>query len=1192
MRNLMIACLVLTCAIAWAKDGRTFYTEEKLQRALDTIDQFGWASDEVQSARNACQWAIEMSDQELWDFIPPPEQSRALNVNFGVGCPVHGASVFREMGHYAWITSSDLPFKVKCPIGGEVYPSNDFEPWNTEGVDGEPETGAEIIDKGLGWRDDNGQRYWFVDYYIFWHRWQKEILPAVANLGKVYLLTGDPIYGHKCAVVLCKIASEYERFDYPTQAYHNGSWPARINGRILDYIWSTGVTSNFALACDSVWPVFDDDPELVDFMAAKGIDDSHTLLEKKLLNVMAEDIMRGFVRGNTGMHQQALTKVAIVLDNDDPEQGPTTEQMRDWLLMGDGDVNYLLWNGFYRDGHGGESSPGYSSGWCVNFYRMAELLPEIGADIWDNPKVKKMADIGIDLTVAGEFCPSIGDSGSILGSRRVGWSAGLQGTAFRHYADPRHAQVLSLLGARTESLWEESIDDQVAAVVAETGTDLGLRTRDLGGYGLAVLEAGEAPDRRGVSMYYGHSGGGHGQRDRLTLEMFAFGRPMLNDMGYPAHWLKKNAYWTGNTISHYLVVVDEGWQRTLNKGYLNTLVGTDDVQLMDAHAEDAAYSGTVSLYRRTSALVDISPSDSYLLDIFRVRGGAQHDWSFHGPPFPEFTVAGGEPGQMQETGTLAGPQVPFGEDPRRHVQVDGSAALNPRDAEGVITGDTPYADRSLEGWASYSSNSVLTRVPDAEMVFDIPKMGPGKIKVLVNMHDYNSGVNEVAVELGGATGLITAEPSGTVGTRWVSTILDLPNEAETLTVRSVTAGQSYILISSLALTTDLEAEGPSVRDISAAGFQYLFNIRRMAPADQWSATWRDPDEDIALTMTMPGGCANEIILADAEPELKPGHPDTLQYVLGRNTLGDGAAPDDGLLSTYIAVAEPHRGEAKVSAVNRLAADGAPDTSAAVEVVRAGERDLIHSAIDVAATHSWTGADRSFEVTGEFALVTLDEAGVSRAMLVGGTSLRCGDFELTADPMPEAVVAAIDHEANTITLDVEIPSPDAWLGRVVVLGNDPHSTSYTIREIAVADGRTTIGFGDVLMLVGMGNATEVDPDAGTVTTDTQMTGYGRVDGGIHTGRWLYNEDRSEGFRIAAFTGSIFTLEDIEGDLDAIFTDADGDGRIQFWISDIGPGNWCRMVNVVHVRRGGNNTYEVTTNGQAAIAVPKAELIAAR
>ncbi len=1178
-------CLALLGGWACAKQGRTFYTEETMARVRAKIAKYDWAKAQPASAKGACEWVLKMSDQELWDFVPPPEQARALNVSFGQGCPVHGKEVFRRGGHYPWIMSRDKPFKVKCPVGGEEYPSNDFEPWNLEGTKGQPESGPGFVDRGLGWVDDHGKRYWFVGYYIFWQRWQRDIMPAVRSLAQAYLLTGEPVYAHKCAVLLARIAGDYERFDYPTQAYHNGRWPAGISGRILDHIWETGVITRFAQAYDAIYPALSADKELLAFLQGKGITDPRRHIETKMLNVMAGDIMRGFVRGNMGMHQRALATVAIVLDNDDPDRGPTTAQMRDWIMSGGGDVEYVLWNGFYRDGHGGESSPGYSSGWCVNFYQIAELLPRLGVDIWSNPKVKKMADIGIDLTIAGEFAPSIGDCGSILGAKRIGWSKVLQGPAFEHYKEPRYAKVLSIMGAKAEDLWEHYFDEEkVQQVVSKEGTDLGLKTRNLGGYGLAVLESGEAASRRGVCMYYGHAGGGHGHRDRLTIEMFAYGRPMLTDMGYPAHWLPKNSYWTSNTISHYCVVVDEAAQKTVFPGYLNTLASCPGVQLMDASAEKVAYPGTTSVYRRTSALIDLSPENSYLLDIFRVRGGRQHDWSFHGPPFPEFSVAGAEPGPMQEKGTLAGEDVAFGERPPTRL-LTGGMVLNLRQAEGVLEGERPYAERSVESWAGYTGQAVLTRKVGARMSLSMPELPAGKVKVFLHAYDYNAGVNEVEIAVGPVKRTFRWEPSGQVGYRWLSEVYDLPRPADQMAVTAGQQGQSYILVDSIALSRRLDLEEPLVSDPASSGFSYLFHVRRMKPQGSWSATWRQPEEDLALTMTMPAGCAQEIILADAEPELKPGHPETLQYVLGRNQLRErGAKPAGGLASTYVAIVEPHRGPAAVAAVKRLTSPAADEWAVGLEVGRGGERDLIHSSLETEKPVEWQGAGKAFQATGEFALVTVDGRGVSRACLVNGTLLRYGDFVVRVAPSPTGRVVSVDHARNAVTVDAQLRAPGAYRDKVIILGNELHQTSYTIKRAQAAEDETTIAFGDTLFVIGMGRVIATDQAAGTVATDTQLTGYGRVDGGKHAGRWLYNEDKSRGFRIADFSGGKFKLEGVQGDLEAIFRDYDGDGRRQFWISDIGPGDTFRIPVTTYVARVRPGVYEVQMGTEVRLTVP--------
>lgn len=132
-----------------------------------------------------------------------------------------------------------------------------------------------------------------------------------------------------------------------------------------------------ACVAGSIYPGLDD-PELLSFLKTHQVEQPRQFIEQKMLKTMATDIMRGFVKGNEGMHQQALATVAIVWDNNDPAQGPTTRQMADWLMTGPGDSEFLLWNGFYRDGHGGESSPGYSSGWVSNYYQVARLLPLIG----------------------------------------------------------------------------------------------------------------------------------------------------------------------------------------------------------------------------------------------------------------------------------------------------------------------------------------------------------------------------------------------------------------------------------------------------------------------------------------------------------------------------------------------------------------------------------------------------------------------------------------------------------------------------------------------------------------------------------------------------------------------------------------------------------------------------------------------
>lgn len=1156
---LLLGFLLIAAASGWAKTARSYYDADTMARVRAKVEAQDWAQAQVNAAGRAAEWYLAMGDDELWEFVPPPEQMRAINVNIGHDCPYCGPEITRKAGHYPWILDRDLPFKLKCPVCERVFPENDFEPWNTEGLAGEPESGERIIDRGLGWVGPDGRRYWFVPYYIFWQRWTKDVIGGMEALGRAYLLTGDARYGHACAVMMAKVASEYSRLDYATQGYHEGRFG--VTGRISDHIWTTGDDTRIALAYDAIYPIFDEDPALLGFLRARGIDDPRRTIERGMLNVMAGDVMGGVMAvGNMGMHQRTLCTLAMVLDNDDPEQGPTTEEMRAWLMSGPGRVEDLLWNGFWRDGMGAESSPSYSSGWVRNFYEIAHLLPRIGVDIWGNPKLRKMADIGLDMAVNGRWGPDIGDSGGPGGGGPIGRWPEVLGQAFTQYGDPRHAQLLAAQNATSRDLFEDWFDEEaVARAVEEHGAQIDYRTRDLGGYGLAILEAGAGENARGLSLYYGSAAGGHGHHDRLNIEMWALGRPMLPEDGYPYPFTRPD-FWrwrSTDTHKHYCVVVDETTQRTQYAGRLNALVTTPGVQIVDASAE-IAYPDQVSLYRRTAALIDLAPDASYLLDIFRVRGGSQHDWCFHGPIFFDLALEGGELGPAQTEGTLAGRNVPFGAQPPANVR--GGLALNLLAAEPLLTG-SDYGALSEEGWALFGL-SPLTKLEGAALTCATVPTSAGRQRVFARVYDYNEGTNVLEVTAGGATATLTCEPGGVEAWRWVVGEIDLPAPATEVTLTARAVGQTYLQIDQVVFVDDPGVVEPRVIGDGTSGYHGLYNVRRMAPGGQWRASWRQADGDQALTMTMPAGIAREVIVADASPEIRPGSPDVIQYVLGRRRLPD-AAIDTGeaLLSTFVATSEPHVGEPAIDRVELLDGEGPSDTSVGIAVHRAGAVDLVHSALDREAC-SWRFGGRTLEVDAEYALVTLDERGVQRAMLMNGGSLRLGDFVLEGAPALEATVSAVDLAANTVTIDATLPDPAEMIGRVVLLRNGLHSESYTVTEAIAVEGGTRLGFGAVLCTIGMGAVEATDAAAGTVTPDRDLTSFGRR----HAGRWLYTEDRAQGWRIAAADRRLFTLEGAANDLDARFTDADGDGRRLYWIADAGPGDMLVMPRVVHWERG--------------------------
>jgi hypothetical protein len=655
---LAVSLALAPCALA--KSGPTLHTRDEIVQVRERCQTDEWAAAQREKAvANAAQW-LAMSDEALWDFILDAEIPRALNVNFGVGCPVHGSEIFKKGGHYPWGMSSDAPFKVVCPVGGEVYPSNDYEAYLKGGCKEELDTSQPYVDDGFGYVAPDGKRYWFAATYTFWHRWRKEIFAAMDALNHAYLLTGDPAYAHKLGVMLGRMVEVYPKMDYATQAYHNGQWPAKINGRVLDYIWENGTIKRFGRCYDGIYDAIGDDGALQEFLAARGIADLKKEYEQKVLHFMARDVMEGRIRGNM-YYQPTLAELAIVIDNEDPDYGPTKDEMVDWLLYGGGEIELILFSGFDRDGAGGESAPGYSSSWNTNFCTVAELLVKLGVDITANPRWRQVIRFPYNVTIAGNHSPRLGDCGGTIHAGPHQINTTVLKFGYKHFRDPQCAQLL--LGQKVfgDSLWGETLDRADVEAVAKSAPDAtDLRTRDMGGYGLGVFDVGDGEARRSAWMYYGGPEAWHGHHDRLTLGYTAHGRDFLPEMGYPSHWNDKGERFTRGMPCHYIVEIDQ--KRSANKkyGYLDYFVAGAKARVMRARAE-TVYPGTASIYRRTFAMID-SGDGSFLVDLFHVKGGALHDYHFHGLPFGEFSTTGLTFIDTQEGGTLLGEAIEWGED--------------------------------------------------------------------------------------------------------------------------------------------------------------------------------------------------------------------------------------------------------------------------------------------------------------------------------------------------------------------------------------------------------------------------------------------------------------------------------------------------------------------------------------------------
>ena len=105
-------------------------------------------------------------------------------VNVTHGCPVHGPEIYKTRAFYPWKKSASLPYKwkIECPVGHELYPSNDFAAGDM--------TSGEFPDDGIGGAcSHNGKRYGFIAEIA--QAYCHEMLKVAPDCADAYIATDD-----------------------------------------------------------------------------------------------------------------------------------------------------------------------------------------------------------------------------------------------------------------------------------------------------------------------------------------------------------------------------------------------------------------------------------------------------------------------------------------------------------------------------------------------------------------------------------------------------------------------------------------------------------------------------------------------------------------------------------------------------------------------------------------------------------------------------------------------------------------------------------------------------------------------------------------------------------------------------------------------------------------------------------------
>jgi hypothetical protein len=438
---------------------------------------------------------------------------------------------------------------------------------------------------------------------------------SAIQLAKLYHETGDEVKARQAAVCLARLGLQNVSHGFRQTMRVYDMIPATVHGdaafrrRYKEmYYDSRGAfdseESCFVNSYDYLFPYIKDNEELAASLRRfipwiKTAADARRFYETTILQYYAHQIMTYNAYLNNPTPGWMANVMAV-------QQDPSiTKPWAEWLFryawvypnrpMG---VDEIAVNAITRDGTNKKGSTYYTWGGSelstvlesLDLCRKAGL--ELPVDMSDRnrfPKAYWGKRFKYDMTVAGGYAFYIGDVSGPGRQRLQDLGLGLRMTPDAIPNNP--SRVLSAWGGILESGREQA--------------DFRLR--------------------RAMALRVG-TGYGHEHDDSFDLQLWARGVPMCGDSGARVGYAVPNTSWLGN---HNTVVSDVPAGR---HQWVSSFAPMEGAQYMKASLKCAG------LYERQVALVDADATNSYVVDVFRVKGGSAPSYAFHGMPADQVEV--------------------------------------------------------------------------------------------------------------------------------------------------------------------------------------------------------------------------------------------------------------------------------------------------------------------------------------------------------------------------------------------------------------------------------------------------------------------------------------------------------------------------------------------------------------------------
>jgi len=168
----------------------------------------------------------------------------------------------------------------------------------------------------------------------------------------------------------------------------------------------------------------------------------------------------------------------------------------------------------------------------------------------------------------------------------------------------------------------------------------------------AFLRHGQGPRASMLTLHFSPAGG-HRHADSLSIYYLAGGKTILGDHGYIGDTPMNS--WFHHTFSHNLAIVDrkpQNFRKPKRVPRFHMMATTPRVSVVEASSK--VYD-QCTVYRRLVALIRGPGHDTFVVDVFRVKGGKHHAYRI----FSELAASDSPSAALEFEGVALPPEAPL-----------------------------------------------------------------------------------------------------------------------------------------------------------------------------------------------------------------------------------------------------------------------------------------------------------------------------------------------------------------------------------------------------------------------------------------------------------------------------------------------------------------------------------------------------